>query len=117
MANEVAHGRGMFAAKQGVTSLNKRGSTMWWMTWRASATRPDREAAQKVVPPCSGASSNWKQSLKAVRHILAGIAEAKHGQPGVNLGSTWGQPAAPYHDIQNVPSSARVCPSAAPSSV
>ena len=29
MANEVVHGRSMFAAKQGVISLNKRGSTMW----------------------------------------------------------------------------------------
>jgi hypothetical protein len=48
------------------------------------------------APIYSGANIIWKQSLKAVHHILASSTDTKGGQPGVNLCATWVQPAPPY---------------------
>ena len=44
-----------------------------------------------------------KQSLRAVHHIQAASGETKHGQPGVNLGSTRGKPGVNMGSACTVP--------------
>ena len=41
--------------------------------------------------------------MKAVHQISASIAETKRGQPGVNLGSTWGQPGSTWGLLEDNP--------------
>ena len=48
-------------------------------------------------PMCRGAGCSSKQSLKAAYHTLVSSVESKQVQPGVNLGSTWGQPGVNLH--------------------